>query len=216
MLGSLLCLTMSRPNISFSVGACVRYQVNPKESHLTTIKRIICYINGTLDYGLWYHYVFSLVIVGYFVVDWAKNIEDRKNTSCAYFFIGDCLAAWLSKKQNFISLSIVKAQYIAIGSCCTQLLRMKQILKDYGIEQGTMCIHCDNFSAINISKNPILHSCTKYIEIYHHFVRDLVEEKVVSLEFMLTEHQLTNIFTKPLDSLSFEYLRKSLGICLID
>ena len=65
---------------------------------------------------------------------------------------------------------------------------MKQILKDYGIEQGTMCIHCDNFSAINISKNPILHCCTKYIEIYHHFIRHLVEEKVVSLEFMLTEH----------------------------
>ena len=97
-----------------------------------------------------------------------------------------------------------------------QLLWMKQMLKDYGIEQGTMCIHYDNSSAINISKNPILHSYTKHIEICNHFIRDFVEEKVVSLEFVPTEHQLKNILTKPLDFLRFEYLRKSLCICLIN
>ena len=79
-----------------------------------------------------------------------------------------------------------------------------------------MNIHYDNSTAINISKNHVLHSHTKHIKICHHFIRDLVEEKVVSLEFVPTEHQLTNIFTKPLDSLRFEFLTKSLGICLID
>ena len=79
-----------------------------------------------------------------------------------------------------------------------------------------MRIYCDNSSAISISKNPILDSCTKHIENFHHFIRDLVEEKVVSFEFVPTEHQLADILTKPLDSLRFECIRKSLGICLIN
>ena len=79
-----------------------------------------------------------------------------------------------------------------------------------------MNIHYDNSSVINISKNLVLYSRTKHIEILHHFIRDLVEEKVVSLDFIPIEHQLANIPTKPLDSLRFKFLRKSLGICLID
>ena len=123
------------------------------------------------------------------------------------FFIGDCLVAWLSKKQNFISLFIAKTEYIVDGSHCKQLLWMKKMLKDYEIEQRTMNIHRDNSNAINILKNPILHSRTKHIEIRHHFIRDLVEEKVVSLKFILIEHRLTNILTKPLDFLRVEFLR---------
>ena len=86
------------------------------------------------------------------------------------------------------------------------------MLKDYGIEQGTMSIHYDNSIALNISKNHVIHSCTKHIEICHHFIKDLVEEKVVSLEFVPTKHQLVDILTKPLNFLRFEYLMKSLGI----
>ena len=90
------------------------------------------------------------------------------------------------------------------------------MFKDYGIEQRTMCIHYDNSSSTNISKNYVLHSRTMHIEIHHHFIRDLVEENVVSLEFVPTKHQLAYIVTKPLDSPRFEYIRKSLGICLIN
>ena len=123
---------------------------------------------------------------------------------------------WLRKKQNFISLAIVAAKYIVVESYCMQLLWMKQMLKDYGIEQGSINLHYDNSSAISISKNPVFHSCTKHIEIRHHFIRDLVKEKIVSLEFVSTEHQLIDILTKPLDFLWFEYLRKSSGIFLIN
>ena len=122
MIGSLLYLIASHPHISFSVGACARYQANPKESHLVSVKRIICYINGTLDYGLWYLYDSSFMIAGYSNADWAGNIEDRKATSSACFFIGDYLVAWLSKRQNVVSLSIIEIEYIAVGSDCTQLL----------------------------------------------------------------------------------------------
>ena len=86
MIGSLLYLTMSRLDISFTVEACAKYQANPKESHLTTVKRIICYLNETLDYSLWYPYGYSFVIVGYFDVDWVENVEDKKKHIWCLFF----------------------------------------------------------------------------------------------------------------------------------
>ena len=93
----------------------------------------------------------------------------------------------MSKKQNFVSLSTTKAEYIAAGSCCSQLLWMKKFLSDYGISQDTLVVYCDNSSAIDISKNPVQHSKTKHIEIRYHFIRDLVERKIVALEYIPTE-----------------------------
>jgi len=95
--------------------------------------------------------------------------------------VGNNLVTWMSRKQALISLSTAEAEYIAAGSCCTQLLWMKKLLCDYGFTQDTMIINCDNTSAINISKNPVQHSRTKHIDIRHHFLRDLVESEVVSL-----------------------------------
>ena len=129
------------------------------------------------------------------------------------FYVGANLVAWMSKKQNSVSLSTVEAEYIAAGSCCSQLLWMKNVLTDYGISQDTMVVYCDNSSAINISKNTVQHSKTKHIEIRYHFIRDLVERKIVCLEYIPTERQNADTFTKPLDRSKFETLRPV--ICVI-
>ena len=118
----------------------------------------------------------------------------------------------MSKKQNFVSLSTAEAEYIAAGSCWTQLLWMKKLLHNYGIPQDTMCIFCYNTNAINLSKNPVQHSKSKHIEIRYHFIWDLVEERVVRLEFIYTDSQKADIFTKPLDGPRFESLRKTIGV----
>ena len=118
----------------------------------------------------------------------------------------------MSKKQNSVSFSTAKAKYIAARSCCTQLLWMKKLLHDYGIPQDTMCVFCNNTSAINISKNPVQHSKSKHIEIRYHFIQDLVEERVRGLEFIHTDNEKVDIFTKPLDSPQFESLRKTIGV----
>jgi hypothetical protein len=116
------------------------------------------------------------------------------------------LVACMSKKQASISLSTIKAEYIAVGGCCTQRLWMKTLLCDYGFTKDTKIINCDNTIAINISKNPVQHSWTKHIDIRHHFLRDLVEFEVVSLSFIPTDNQLVDILTKPLDGSRFESL----------
>jgi hypothetical protein len=115
------------------------------------------------------------VVAGYSDADWVGNADDRKSTFGGCFYMGNNLVAWMSRKQSFISLSTAEAEYIVARSCCTQLLWMKKLLCDYGFTQDTMVIHCDNTSAINISKNPIQHSRTKHINVRHHFIRDLVE-----------------------------------------
>ncbi|CAA7017608.1 unnamed protein product [Microthlaspi erraticum] len=177
MIGSLLYLTASRPDLSFSVGVCARYQAKPKQSHLQAVKKILRYVKGTVNLGIFYSKGSNRNLAGYCDADWAGCADDRKSTSGGCFFLGNNLIAWLSKKQNSVSLSTAEAEYIALGSCCTQLIWMRQMSADYGMESGPFLVYCDNKSAIDISKNPVQHSRTKHIDIRHHFVRELVEEK---------------------------------------
>ena len=100
IIGRLLYLTASRPDIAFSVGVCARYQAAPKESHLTAVKRIIRYINGTPDYGLWHSKDSNACIAGYSDAGWASSMDDRKSTSGGWFYLGNNLVSWMSKKQN--------------------------------------------------------------------------------------------------------------------
>ena len=212
MIGSLLYLTASRPDIMFSVCLCARFQANPKESHLTAVKRILRYLIGTQQLGLWYPKASSKLLIGYSDADFAGSKTDRKSTSGACQFLGHSLVSWSSKKQNSVALSTAEAEYIATGSCCAQVLWMKQQLSDFGLNFENIPIKCDNTSAINLSKNPIMHSRTKHIEIRHHFIRDHVQKGDISLEFVQTEFQLADIFTKPLDENRFNFIRRELGM----
>ena len=101
------------------LGLCARYQVALKESHLTIVKRIIQYINGTPDYGLWYPKDSNACLASYSDADWVGSVDDRKSTSGDYFYLGNNLVPWITKKQNSVSLSMAEVEYIAVGSCCT-------------------------------------------------------------------------------------------------
>ena len=116
-----------------------------------------------------------------------------------------------------MSLSTAEAEYSVAGSCYAQLLWMKKLLHDYGISQDTMCVFCDNTSTINISKNPVQHSMSKHIKIRYHLICDLVEGKVEWLEFINTENQKADIFTKPLDGPQFGlFVRPSTLVSFLD
>lgn len=125
MIGSLLYLTASRPDITFVIGICARYQVEPKMSHINQMKRILNYINGTNDYGILYSHGSNYILVGYCDADWVGNADDRKNTSEGCFFLENNLISWFNKKQTCVSLSTDEAEYIATKSKCSRLIRMK-------------------------------------------------------------------------------------------
>jgi len=142
-------------------------------------------------------------------------VNDRKSTSGGAFFLGKRLVSWLSKKQEAISLSTIEEEYIATRSSCTQVLWMKQMLRDTRVEyEEPITIFCDNSNAINISKNPVLHSKTKHISIKFNFLREQVNKNEVRLEFVSPKDQIADIFTKPSPKDSFEYLREKLGVII--
>ena len=170
MIGSLLYLCASRPDIMLSVCMCARYQAAPKECHLSAVKRIVRYLIHTPNFGIWYPKGSSFDLVGYSDSDYAGDKIDRKSTSGTCQFLGRSLVSWSSKKQNSVSLSTAEAEYIAAGSCCAQLLWMTQTLKDYGMNVKHVPLLCDNESAIKIAHNPVQHSRTKHIDVRHHFI----------------------------------------------
>ena len=212
MIGSLLYLTASRPDILFSVCLCARFQSNPKESHLTAVKRMFRYLIGTKNLGLWYPKGQNLTLLGFCDADFAGCRIERKSTSGSCIFLGGCLISWTSTKQNSIALSTAEAEYVASGTCVAQILWIKNQLEDYGMSLKNIPVMCDNTSAINLAKNPIVHSCTKHIEIRHHFIRDHISTGDIELKFIETSRQTADIFTKLLGTECFHSLVRELGM----
>ncbi|GJZ48748.1 hypothetical protein Tco_0602580 [Tanacetum coccineum] len=165
MIGSLLYLMASRPDIMFSVCICARFQEDPKTSHREAIKRIFRYIKGTTHLGLWYPKGTSIGTLVYADSNHVGDYVDQKSTSGICTFVGCCLTSWFSKKQTALAIFTTEAEYISTGKACQQALWMKQALIDYGIKLDDVPIMCDNKGAIDLSKNPVQHSHTKHIDI---------------------------------------------------
>ena len=212
MVGSLLYLTASRPDIMFATCLCARFQADPRESHLIAIKRIFRYLKGTPNLGIWYPKDSGFNLIGFSDADYAGCRIDRKSTTGTCQFLGNKLVSWFSKKQHSVSTSTAEAEYIAAGSCCAQILWMRNQLFDYGLNINKIPIFCDNTSAIAITQNPVQHSRTKHIDIRYHFIREHVLNGTVELHFVPSEKQLADIFTKPLDESTFSRLVSELGM----
>ena len=216
MIGSLLYLTASRPDIMYATCLCARFQAQPREPHLTAVKRIFRYLKGNPDLGLWYPRESDFNLIGYSDADFVGCKVDRKSTSGGCQFLGDRLVSWSSKKQKSISTSTAEAEYIAAGSCCAQILWMKNQLQDYGLSYSKIPIYCDNQSAIAMTGNPVQHSLTKHINIRYHFIREHVMEGTIELHFVPTDQQLADIFTKPLAEAVFIKLVNELGMVSLE
>ncbi|KAL8091386.1 hypothetical protein AgCh_033845 [Apium graveolens] len=142
-----------------------KFQADPKESHLVAIKRIFRYLKGTQKLGIWYPRDSGFDLTGYSNADYASCKLDRKSTTGTCQFLGNKLVSWFSKKHKSVSTSIAEAEYIVVGSCCAQILWMKNQLLDYGLQLDRIPIFCDNTSAIVVTENPVQHSRTKHIDI---------------------------------------------------
>ena len=212
LIGSLLYLTASRPDIQFVVGLCALYQVTPMTSHYKTALHILKYVKSTINVGLWYPRGGDLTLRGYSDADYAGDTPTRKSTSGTLTFFGDCLVSWYSKKQPSVAQSSTEAEYISAGCLCAQILWMQQQLRDYGLNQKETHMFVDNKSAIALTENTMFHSRTKHIDIRHHFIRDHVEKKDILIFFTPTAYQIADVLTKALPKARFVELRSELGL----
>ncbi|GJR78828.1 retrovirus-related pol polyprotein from transposon TNT 1-94 [Tanacetum coccineum] len=212
MIGSLMYLTASRPDIQFSTCLCARYLANPKESYLVIVKRILMCLKGTLNPGLWYPKGLGFNLKAYSDSDYVGCNLDRKSTSGGCQILSGKLVCWSAKKQSFVAMSSAEAKYVAVAGCCAQVLWIKSQMADYDVLYDKVPIFCDNTSVIAISNNHVLHSRTKHIDIKHHFIRDHILKGDIELHFVPTDLQLADIFTKPLAEPSFTRLVAELGM----
>jgi hypothetical protein len=186
MIGSLLYLCASRPDIMLIVCMCARFQANPKECQLMVVKRIFRYLVHTPNIGFWYPKGSAFNLLGYSNSDYVGCKVDRKSTSGTLQFIGRSLVSWSSKKQNSIALSTTEAEYVVVGACCAQLLWMSLTLRDFGCKFSKVPLLCDNGSAIKLANN-LVNSRTKHIDIRHHFLRDHKAKGDISLSHVSTD-----------------------------
>ncbi|GJW39215.1 retrovirus-related pol polyprotein from transposon TNT 1-94 [Tanacetum coccineum] len=212
MIGTLLYLTASRPDLQFAVCMCARYQAWPTEKHLLTVKRIFRYLKGTVHRGLWYSKDSSIALTAFADADHAGCQYTRRSTSGSMQLLGDRIISWSLKRQKSVVISSTEAEYIALSGCCAQVLWMRSQLSDYGFRFNKIPMYCDNKSAIALCCNNVQHSRSKHIDIRYHFIKEQVEDGVVELYFVNTEYQLADIFTKALGRERIEFISNKLGM----
>lgn len=216
LVGSLLYLTASRPDILFVVNVLSRFMSSPKETHFSAAKRVLRYIKGTADLGIFFPKSAneSLSLIGYSDSDWGGCVDDSRSTTGYLFSLGAGYFTWSSKKQETTAQSTAEAEYIAAASAVNHAIWLRKLLEDLGFEQTEPTrIMCDNMSAVSMAKNPVFHGRTKHIKIKFHFLREVQQSNEVLLVHCSSEEQLSNIFTKSLPKERFEALRKNIGVC---
>ncbi|GJS46215.1 retrovirus-related pol polyprotein from transposon TNT 1-94 [Tanacetum coccineum] len=212
MIGALMYITSSRPDIVHATCLCARYQAKPTEKHLKEVKRIFRYLRGTVNMGLWYTKDSGYELTGFSDADYAGCKDTFKSTSGGAQFLGEKLVSWSSKKQDCTALSTTEVEYVSLSACCAQVLWMWTQLTDYVFHFNKIPIYCDSKSAIAISCNPVQHSKTKHIAVRYHLIKEHVEKGTIELYFVKTDYQLADVFTKALPVDQFNYLVRRLGM----
>ena len=199
LIGQLLYLTITRPDISYAVNRLSQFVSTPKQPHLQAVHHLLRYIKHNPSQGLFFSTTRSLQLKAFSDSDWAGCIDTRRSVTGFCVFLGDSLISWKSKKQTVVSRSSTEAEYRALAAVTGEIIWLRQLMHDFGFPPSTPAlIYCDNESAIKLAKNPVFHERTKHIEIDCHFTRDKIIDKTVKLMPIRTQFQLADMLTKPL------------------
>jgi hypothetical protein len=197
LVGSLIYLTVTRPDIAYVVHLVSQFMSAPRSTHYATVLRILRYVKGTMFHGLHFSSHSSLELWAYSDADWAGDPTDRRSTTGYCFLLRTSLISWRSKKQSVVARSSTEAEYRAFADTTSELLWLRWLLSDMGVPQSTSSpIHCDNRSAIQIAHNDVFHERTKHIEIDCHFIRHHLQHGILHLHSVISADQLADIFTK--------------------
>lgn len=213
--GSLMFLAVvSRPDIAFAVNSVSKFTNNHNQSHWQAIKRILAYLNGTIDYGIMYQSGGSKSnLRGYSDADFAGDVETRRSTTGFVFFLSNGPITWSSARQKLITLSTTESEYVAASAATKEAIWLRKLIKslEFSCEEPTV-LFVDNLNAIRLVKNAEFHKRTKHIDIRYHYIREKAKNNEIRVEHIASEIQRADIFTKALPKERFKMLRESLNM----
>nr|XP_016457380.1 PREDICTED: uncharacterized mitochondrial protein AtMg00810-like [Nicotiana tabacum] len=213
IVGRLLYLTMTKPDIAFVVQVLGQFMHDPKQSHLDVAMRVIGYIKSNLVLGLFLPSTGSQKLVAFCDSEWGACVEIRKSFTCYVVKFGDALISWKSKKQGTVSRSSVEAEFRSMATTVAEIKWLVGLFKKLGVSvEFPVQLHYDSKAAIQILAHPIFHERTKHIDIDYHFVREMIQEGMIQTQHVGTREQLTDIFTKSLYIPQHDYLLCKLGM----
>ena len=177
MIGSLMYLTNTRPDICFTMNTLSQYLADLRHVHLTVAKHILKYPNGTVDYGIKYNTDQRINLEGYVDSDWVGSSIDRKRNSRCYFSMGSGVIYWFSRKQSCVALRTAEAKYVAACLSSCEVVWLWKLLSDiFDLQLDATCIHCDNQSCVKLSENLVFHDKSKHIEIKYVATDDQIDQ----------------------------------------
>ncbi|KXJ70053.1 hypothetical protein RP20_CCG025001 [Aedes albopictus] len=215
LVGCLIYVTLaSRPDLAASVNYMSQYQSCPTETHWVHLKRILRYVKGTLNLALEFRGNDREAALSAFSdADWANDVNDRRSVTGYMFKIYGSTSVWLTRKQPTVSLSSTEAEFVALCTAACEGVWLVRLLADLGIKIGDPVVYYeDNQSCLRVAEEPRDSRRMKHVEVKYYFIRDLIKEGRIRLEYVPTEHQQADILTKGLPATTFVKLRKLLGL----
>ncbi|KAL0438755.1 UNVERIFIED_CONTAM: Retrovirus-related Pol polyprotein from transposon RE2 [Sesamum latifolium] len=213
LVGRLLYLGFTRPDISYSVQQLSQFLQHPCDDHWRAALHVVRYLKGTSATGLFFPCSNSFRLTAYCDADWASCVDTRRSISGFCVFLGSALISWKSKKQATVSRFSAEAEYRSMGATVCELLWITYLLRDFGIKPHTpIPLFCDNKAALHITANPVFHERTKHLDIDCHIVRDQYKLGLIDPSFVRSKDQVANVFTKGLPAVSFLSLLSKLAL----
>ncbi|GJV81409.1 ribonuclease H-like domain-containing protein, partial [Tanacetum coccineum] len=213
LVGKLIYLTNTRPDIAYVVHCLSQYMHSPLNSYLDAALRVLRYLKGSPGSGIQINKTGNLKLRAYADSDWARCPATRKSVSGYCVFLGDSLVTWKSKKQSTLSRSSAEAEYRSMASATCEVIWLSNLLGDMGVKNLLpVVMYCDNSSALQIAANPVFHEKSKHFEINVHLVREKVASGVIKTKKIHTTQQIPDILTKGLDIEQHKILCGKLGM----
>jgi hypothetical protein len=213
IVGALQYLTLTRPDLAYSVIKVCQFLHAPTTEHWSAVKRILCYLQNTLNVGLKIEKSSSMLLSAFSDADWAGSVDDRKSTGGFAIFFGSNLISWSARKQATVSRSSTEVEYKAMANATAELIWLESLLVELGVQLvQPPILWCDNLGATYLSANPVFHARAKHIEINFHFVRERVVKKQLQVRLIPSKDQVADGFTKALPVSKLEEFKNNLNL----